>query len=202
MTDSEFIILSFVNDGLNYSYLIEKVIEKKKLRDYFDLSFSSIYFLINELENKKFVETYQSFGKKGVGKKGIKITETGKEALKKALEEKFSGNPILSHPIDYIFLVCHNSNENQIKNGLNKYLKESERIYKFYLQKKETLEENENSLFGEKMIVNHFISRLKNEIEWVKATKQILQSIPNFDKALLSQKEAIENLYRKMLFED
>jgi len=191
-----------VNDGLNYSYLIEKVIEKKKLRDYFDLSFSSIYFLINELENKKFVETYQSFGKKGVGKKGIKITETGKEALKKALEEKFSGNPILSHPIDYIFLVCHNSNENQIKNGLNKYLKESERIYKFYLQKKETLEENENSLFGEKMIVNHFISRLKNEIEWVKATKQILQSIPNFDKALLSQKEAIENLYRKMLFED
>ena len=119
MTDSEFIILSFVNDGLNYSYIIEKIIEEKRLRDYFELSFSSIYFLIKELENKKYVETYQSFGKKGVGKKGIKITDAGKDALKKAIENKFSGKPLLSHPIDYVFLSCHNANESEIKNGLN-----------------------------------------------------------------------------------
>lgn len=202
MTDSEFIILSFVNDGLNYSYIIEKVIEEKKLRDYFDLSFSSIYFLIKELENKKYVETYQSFGKKGVGKKGIKITESGKEALKKAMEDKFSGKPVVSYPIDYVFLGCHNANEMELKNGLNKYIKEAERICQFYIQKEEELDSKENIPLGERLLLKHLISRVKNEIEWAKETKQYLQNIPNLKDKLQSEKEELEESYRKIIFEE
>jgi len=202
MTDSEFIILSFVNDGLNYSYIIEKVIEEKKLRDYFDLSFSSIYFLINELENKKYVETYQSFGKKGVGKKGIKITDLGREYLKKAIENKFSAKPILSYPIDYIFLSCHNANEKELKNGINKYIKEAERIHEFYIQKKEEIENADETFLGEKLLINHLISRIKNEIEWAKSTKQLLQNTHDLDSVILNEKEKITEFYRKLIFEE
>ncbi len=202
MTDSEFIILSFINDGLNYSYIIEKNIEKRRLRDYFDLSFSSIYFLIKELENKKYVESYHSFGKKGVTKKCLKITESGKVALKTAFDEKFNAKPILSYPIDYVFLNCHNSNSSSIKNGISKYIKEAERIYLFYLQRKEEIDANHESQIGEKILINHLISRIKNELEWAKNTKNILQNMNNFDAIIENEKEKLEEFYRKIFLDE
>ena len=202
MTESEFTILSFINDGLNYPYIIEKVIESKSLRYYFELSFSSIYFLINQLEKEGLIKSYSSLGKKGVSKKGVKITDKGKLELKKAGEEKFSGRPILSHPLDYILLNCYNISEAEIKSGLNRYIKEAERISAFYNQKKEEFDESETDNLGEKLVLSHFLSRLKCEIEWAKETKTYLSSIKNLDQYLQNEKERVENYYRNLILED
>ncbi|OHD29224.1 MAG: hypothetical protein A2086_16665 [Spirochaetes bacterium GWD1_27_9] len=202
MTDSEFTILSFIEDGLNYSYIIEKLIEERRLRDYFELSFSSIYFLMGHLEEKKYIETYQSFGKKGVGKKGIKITELGKDALRKSIDERFSGKPLLSHPIDYILFNCHHTNSAELKAGINKYIREAERIYLFYQQREDELKDDKSASLGEKLVLSHFISKIKNEIEWAKEVRNNLQSIKNLDEILDEEKNKVSEHYRKLIIEE
>jgi len=201
MTDSELTMLSFIQDGLNYSYIIEKVIDGKKLRDYFELSFSSIYFLTNILEKKNLVETYPSFGKKKVGKKAIKITESGAETLKKSFTDKFSAKPQLSHPFDYILYHCHHFTSQELKSGLNKYIKESERIYLYYFQKYEDKKNSGNLEIGEKLVLKHFIHRLKGEIEWAKETKIYLQSIKNLDEELEKQKRNISEYFKRLILD-
>ena len=108
----------------------------------------------------------------------------------------------MSYPIDYVFLNCHNSNSSSIKNGISKYIKEAERIYLFYLQRKEEIDANHESQIGEKILINHLISRIKNELEWAKNTKNILQNMNNFDAIIENEKEKLEEFYRKIFLDE
>lgn len=202
MTDSEFILLNLIKDGLNYSYIIEKMIEDKSLRNYFELSFSSIYFLINQLEQKGLVESYQGFGKKGVGKKGIKLTEKGMEEIRKAVDRQCSGKPLLSHPLDYFFYCIHHYNSAEIRSGLNRYLKEADQILEYYQQKKKEISADEQAYFGESIVLDHFIFKLENEIEWVKNLRNRLLNNPQLDVILEKERNKIEANTRKILLEE
>lgn len=200
MTDSELTILSFVMDGLNYSYAMEKNIEKKHIRDYFDLSFSSIYFLINTLEKKGFIESYSSFCKKGIIKKGVNITDDGKNEFFNSLNEKFSAKPLVSHPLDYAIFNAHHLSGDQLKIGFTKYIKEVTNLYKYYVQKKEELLDGEVQLsIGEELVIEHFLSRLQNEISWAIKTKEYLSNIENLDERLQKDKNSIKELFRGLI---
>jgi DNA-binding PadR family transcriptional regulator len=177
------------------------MIEDKNLRNYFELSFSSIYFLINQLESKGLVESYQGFGKKGVGKKGIKLTEKGQEAISAASIDQCCGKPLLSHPVDYFFYSIHHYNAQQIKAGLNRYLREAEQVLTYYQQKKNEVMQDESTYFGEQIVLDHFIFKLEHEIEWIKNLKTKLLNRPDLDQFLEKEKAKIEADTRKIILD-
>jgi DNA-binding PadR family transcriptional regulator len=94
MTNAEIAILSLIVERSRHGYEIEQVIEEREMRNWTELGFSSIYYVLNKLEKNGLVEgqIQKSVGK-GPARKVYHITPSGLEAYHKATIEALS-NPI------------------------------------------------------------------------------------------------------------
>jgi DNA-binding PadR family transcriptional regulator len=81
MTNAEFTILSLIAEQPRHGYDIEQVIEARGIRDWTEIGFSSIYYLLNKLEKVGLIEGQP--GKPdggGPARKVYYITEEGRDA--------------------------------------------------------------------------------------------------------------------------
>jgi DNA-binding PadR family transcriptional regulator len=81
MTSAEFAILSLIVEQPRHGYEIEQTIEERGMREWTEVGFSSIYYLLNKLEKKKLItsQTEQTAGR-GPARKVYRITVKGKDA--------------------------------------------------------------------------------------------------------------------------
>ncbi len=91
MTNAELAILSLVSETPRHGYEIEQIIEKRGMREWTEIGFSSIYYLLNKLEKAGLVES-QLIPTQGRGsrRRVYQITAEGREALSKATLEALS----------------------------------------------------------------------------------------------------------------
>jgi DNA-binding PadR family transcriptional regulator len=81
MTNAELAILSLIAEQPRHGYDIEQVIEQRGMRDWTEIGFSSIYYLLNKLEKDGMVESRLEQPKgKGPARKVYSITPGGKRA--------------------------------------------------------------------------------------------------------------------------
>lgn len=80
MTNAELAILSLIAEQPRHGYDIEQVIEMRGMRDWTEIGFSSIYYLLNKLEKAALIESQlqQSEGK-GPARKVYTITQKGRQ---------------------------------------------------------------------------------------------------------------------------
>lgn len=85
MTNAELAILSLIAETPRHGYEIEQTIEARGMREWTEIGFSSIYYLLKKLEKKKLVES-QLIPTQGRGseRRVYQITAEGRAALKKA----------------------------------------------------------------------------------------------------------------------
>jgi DNA-binding PadR family transcriptional regulator len=88
MTSAEFAILSLIVELPRHGYEIEQIIEERGMRDWTEVGFSSIYYLLNKLEKKKLItsRTEHSAGR-GPARKVYRITSAGIDACHEATLE-------------------------------------------------------------------------------------------------------------------
>lgn len=79
LTDSELLVLGLVAEMPRHGYDLEQVIEQRGMREWTQIGFSSIYFVLGKLENKKLVKATTPANFKA--KKSYTITRTGKKTL-------------------------------------------------------------------------------------------------------------------------
>lgn len=79
LTNAEMLILGLVAEIPRHGYEFEQVIEQRGMREWTQIGFSSIYFVLGKLEKSKFVSAKMSAGAKA--KKIYSITENGHRAL-------------------------------------------------------------------------------------------------------------------------
>ena len=91
MTNAEFAILSLIFELPRHGYEIEKTIEERGMREWTEIGFSSIYYLLNKLEKDGFIEgrTEQQAGR-GPARKVYYITTAGKDTCRKETLEVLS----------------------------------------------------------------------------------------------------------------
>jgi DNA-binding PadR family transcriptional regulator len=91
MTNAELAILSLISETPRHGYKIEQTIEKRGMREWTEIGFSSIYYLLNKLEKAGLVES-QLIPTQGRGsrRRVYQITAEGREALSKATLEALS----------------------------------------------------------------------------------------------------------------
>ena len=81
MTNAELAILSLIAEQPRHGYDIEQVIEERGMRDWTEIGFSSIYYLLNKLEREGLIEVQlQPAEGKGPPRKVYRITAEGKQA--------------------------------------------------------------------------------------------------------------------------
>lgn len=88
MTSAEFAILSLIVELPRHGYEIEQIIEERGMREWTEIGFSSIYYLLNKLEKKNFIasRTEQTAGR-GPARKVYRATADGKCACEEATLE-------------------------------------------------------------------------------------------------------------------
>ena len=91
MTNSELVLLSLVAEAPRHGYELEKVIEERGMRNWTDIAFSSIYFLLNKLvrEGLAFSKSQPAEGR-GPAKKVYAATAAGIAALRKGVRDSLA----------------------------------------------------------------------------------------------------------------
>ena len=79
LTDAEILLLGLVAEMPRHGYELEQVIEQRDMREWTQIGFSSIYFVLNKLEKARLVSAARPKGTKA--KKTYTITSIGKDTL-------------------------------------------------------------------------------------------------------------------------
>jgi DNA-binding PadR family transcriptional regulator len=101
MTKAELAILGLVAEKPRHGYEIESVIEERGMRDWTEIGFSSIYYLLKKLEEKGLVSgQLVKAGGRGPARKVFQVTEEGQrvwreETLKTLTIPERSPTPFL-----------------------------------------------------------------------------------------------------------
>ena len=85
MTNAELAILNLIAEQPRHGYDIEQVIEERGMREWTEIGFSSIYYLLNKLEKAGMIKSqlFQPAGK-GPARKVYSITRLGYQAQTEA----------------------------------------------------------------------------------------------------------------------
>jgi DNA-binding PadR family transcriptional regulator len=96
MTSAELVILSLIAEQPRHGYEIETVIEERGMRNWTEVGFSSIYYLLKKLEKAGMIEGHMEMPQgKGPARKVYRLTPKGHGAWREATIEA------LSTPIPY-----------------------------------------------------------------------------------------------------
>lgn len=80
MTNAELAIISLLAEAPRHGYEIEQIIEQRGMREWTEIGFSSIYYILKKLESKGWVQSERedSLGQ-GPGRKVYHLTEPGRQ---------------------------------------------------------------------------------------------------------------------------
>ncbi len=90
MTQAELAVLSLVVEQPRHGYEIEQVIEARGMREWTELGFSSIYYLLKKLEQQGLVESRLEEAERGPARKVYEATAEGRRTLKTGVVEALS----------------------------------------------------------------------------------------------------------------
>jgi len=90
MTNAELAILSLIAEQPRHGYEIEQVIEERGMREWTEVGFSSIYYLLKKLEKEGLIEGQLEEAERGPARKVYHPTSVGIEARRAALLETLS----------------------------------------------------------------------------------------------------------------
>jgi DNA-binding PadR family transcriptional regulator len=90
MTNAELAILSLVAEQPRHGYEIEQVIEERGMREWTEVGFSSIYYLLKKLERDALIEGSLEEAQRGPARKVYHLTPAGSEALQRGVLDALS----------------------------------------------------------------------------------------------------------------
>lgn len=90
MTNAELAILGLVVEQPRHGYEIERVIEERGMRDWTEVGFSSIYYLLKKLEREGYVESQLVEAARGPARKVYRASPSGQQALRAGVLEALS----------------------------------------------------------------------------------------------------------------
>jgi DNA-binding PadR family transcriptional regulator len=100
LSNKETALLGLLSEGPMHAYMIEKEIENRSMREWTEISMSSVYKLLNKLDSKGFIKSEIKLSKKNVSQKVYGLTSTGRRALKRRIKELLSKPERMIYRID------------------------------------------------------------------------------------------------------
>ena len=122
MTDIELISLGLVNEGLRYGYQIEAEIEKRNIRDWANIGFSSIYYSLAKLEKQGLVSSSRENSALGPKRKIFTITDEGKRVMANEALYRLEQRLPLPHSFYIALSLLPHIDQKAAKKALDKHV--------------------------------------------------------------------------------
>jgi DNA-binding PadR family transcriptional regulator len=94
ITNTELAILGLMAEGPRHGYQVEQDIAARGMRDWTEIGFSSIYYVLNKLEAAGWLESRPAVpappGKRGPARKIYALTEAGRAAYRTAVHQRLA----------------------------------------------------------------------------------------------------------------
>ena len=90
MTNAELAILSLIAEQPRHGYEIEQVIEERGMREWTEIGFSSIYYLLKKLKRDGLIEGQLEEAERGPARKVYRTTPAGRESLRAGVLDALS----------------------------------------------------------------------------------------------------------------
>jgi DNA-binding PadR family transcriptional regulator len=81
LTDTELLVLGLVAEMPRHGYQLEQVIGERAMREWTQIGFSSIYFVLGKLESRKLVSAKRASGTNTKARKIYTVTRAGRKVL-------------------------------------------------------------------------------------------------------------------------
>jgi DNA-binding PadR family transcriptional regulator len=173
LTDSELLVLGLVAEMPRHGYDLEQVIEQRGMREWTQIGFSSIYFVLGKLEKKGLVTAQTPATAKA--KKGYVITKAGRKTLvKRTLAALKTVRPTYSSlPLGMIHwpVLGRDQALEALQVRSKAIAKELERLVDIQFDQ-QPLPDFVDAMF------DFSIGQLKAEAEWTAATLEYMQTKP------------------------
>ena len=92
ITQNECILLGLLSEAPGYGYQIEQKINERGMKEWTEIAFSSIYYLLNKLEKEGLVSSMRISGIDRPSKKQYQLTDIGWQALRSNIYQ-YLANP-------------------------------------------------------------------------------------------------------------
>jgi DNA-binding PadR family transcriptional regulator len=92
VTNAELAVLSLIAEGPQHGYAIEQLIEARGMREWTDVGFSSIYYLLKKLEKEGLVRGAIGPSERGLGRRVYHVTPQGVAAWQAACLDALAGD--------------------------------------------------------------------------------------------------------------
>jgi len=166
ISDIEAAILGLLYEHHHYAYRLDHIIKKRGMRNWADIGFSSIYYVLKRLEERKFVESKLRDTEGKPSRKVYYITKEGQKAMQEKVEEVLSENKKQISSFDLGMANIDVLRPEKTLNCLNNYLKSTDNRIEF-LENSIAMHESINSPYNVIALFTRPLALLKAEKSWV-----------------------------------
>ena len=173
ISDIETAILGLLYEKPQYGYQLEKTIESWGMRNWTQIGFSSIYYVLKKLEKKELVTSKLEKVEGKPSRKVFTITDLGREAMQEKLKDLLSWNKKLISPFDLGIAYLNYLEPQEIIECLESYVKSADGRIKF-LESSFKMQKELKAPYYVIALFSRPLEILKTEIKWV---KQLIETI-------------------------
>ncbi|MGF7119470.1 PadR family transcriptional regulator [Methanobacterium oryzae] len=166
ISNIEAAILGLLYENSYYGYQLDKIIKERGMRNWTEIGFSSIYYVLNRLEKKDLIESRVQNVKGKPSRKVYTVTDDGKSAMQEKVKELLSENNKLVSPFDLGIAYIDILNSEETIKSIELYLKSTNKRIEF-LENSIKMHENLNSPYNVIALFSRPLALLKAEKEWL-----------------------------------
>lgn len=166
ISNIEAAILGLLHENSHYGYELEKIIKERGMRNWTEIGFSSIYYVLKKLEDKILIKSAVEKVEGKPSRKVYTITEDGKLAMQEKVKGLLSENTKLITPFDLGVAYIDTLGPKEVLKCLKLYLNSTDERIKF-LENSVNMHRNLNSPYNVIALFTRPLVHLNAEKEWV-----------------------------------
>lgn len=167
ISDLEASILGLLYEEPQYGYQLEKTIEGWGMRNWTQIGFSSIYYVLKKLEKKELVKSRLEKVEGKPSRKVFTITDLGRNTMKEKLTDLISWNKKIINPFDLGLAYLNYLEPLEVVECLENYLESAQGRIKFLESSVKTQKEL-NAPYYVIALFSRPLASLKTEMEWAR----------------------------------
>ncbi|MCB2214030.1 PadR family transcriptional regulator [bacterium] len=162
MNNKETALLGLLIEGPKYAYQLEQDIEARGMREWTEIGFSSIYYLLNKAAERDWISARQEASAQGPPRKVYSLTDQGRTALREAVTRRLTAPKPYSAEFDLALAFLPVLTEEEIDRALASNLQHMEAdLARVAARRTPSLPPHVDALFS------HSLNAMQAERDWL-----------------------------------